>query len=228
MYAATIASLVTAYKGIFPFVVGGQVAYCPMSEDSRCSYEAISNGSGEVLLYSGTYDQCLCRSTCGAITPDYAPLRKGSSLQALLLNDGSDKILSKNTFRSLDYVNLVFLVFIIAHGVLGVIEARWTQARVRNSVFRFLNGTTSRKNRRNFFPRRSTSSILCYHTAKFIAGSFFGNAVLAAIICPPLFVSSLIVNEIAAWDWPVRYGQSSKTIQRVPMLILRAVRTSML
>jgi len=211
MYAATISSFLVAFKGIFPFVVGGQVAYCPVGEDPRCSFDAVSGGSLRLVSLSH-YNLCHCKSTCGVVSPDHAPLRKGSNLQALLLDDALDMITRTNSYTYVAYVDEVFLSFIIAHGVFGVVEARWTQARVRNGVFRFLNGTTSRKMRTIFFLGSPSNSILRYYAAKFIASMFFGNAILAAIICPPLFVGSLIINELALWNWPVRYEQSSKDI----------------
>lgn len=159
MYAATIASLVIVYRGIFPFVIYGQVAYCPVGQDPRCSYDAISKNSSN-FVSADTFSYCLCQSTCGAVTPKSVPLRRGSNLQALLLDERSDHITRKKSFSYVNYVNDIFLFFIIAHGIFGVIEATWTQGRVRNSIFRFLNGTTSRKSRYNFFPSGSSSSIL--------------------------------------------------------------------
>lgn len=107
------------------------------------------------------------------------PLRKGSSLQALLLKDGSDKILDKSSIQRIDHVNVLFLIFIIAHGVLGVIEARWTQAR---------------------FGIASSDSLMGLHHAKIDATSSQGDppAQYSAIIR----LNSLLVrsSEMLCWQ----------------------------
>lgn len=94
-------------------------------------------------------------------------------------------------------VNVCFLCFIVVHGILSLVEANFTQAELRNKIFLLLAGN------KPYVERASKSSKTRYYMAKSIALSFFIGAIVAAIICPAVYVSSVIINEIITWGYPV-------------------------
>ena len=94
-------------------------------------------------------------------------------------------------------MNLLILIFVGGQGILGLIEVKFTQAEVRNWMFRLLAGPVPRSERQTF------GSKLSYHFAKWVAAGFFMAAIVVATICPLVFASSIIVNEIVTWGYPM-------------------------
>ena len=141
--------------------------------------------------------RCNCNDTCGAVSLPHAPFRKGQGLQAYLISDRTITLTSKDSVNWAYLVNVAFLCFIILHGIFGLLEANFTQAELRNRMFLLLGGKIP------YSDRGGLPSKARYYLAKFIALCFFIGAIAVAIIGPAVFISSVIINEIITWDYPV-------------------------
>ncbi len=210
MFAAVIPSLIVAMRGFYPFVVTNQVTHCPTNATINCTFaELYHDGWG--IDSSDTYDRCKCHDTCGSVVPGDFPFRHGQSLQAVLTSDRSTDLEEKPSVYHAFDVNAVFLSFILAHGILGLIEVWWSQQHIRDTIFRRLNGTTRRS------LRKSLISKTRYFVAKYTAAFFFVSAILVTVLCPPVFISSVIINEIVTWSWPVAYVSTSLRSQSLSL-----------
>lgn len=133
----------------------------------------------------------------GAFNLPHTPLRHNQGASALLISDTIDVLTSSDTVISLYLVNSMFLLWIIAQGILGLIESQWDQVTVRNWVFRKFAGITPKRQRATF------GSKIRYYFGKAVAGFYFLTAIALAFCCPFIFVSSVIINEFVTWSWPV-------------------------
>ena len=196
MFAAVIPGLIFTIRGIYPFEVTNQVTYCPTNAAIGCTFAELYN-DGDGISSSTTYDRCQCNNTCGAVNPSGFPFRHGQSLQPVLMSDGLNNLDEKTSVVYAFIVNLIFLLFILAHGILGLIEASWSQQHIRDTIFRRLGGTPRRSS------RKSLVSKIRRFIGKYTAAFFFVSAIVVTVLCPPVFISSVIVNEIVTWGWPV-------------------------
>ena len=207
MFAAVIPSLIFTINGFEPFVVTNQVTYCPINAAINCTFDELYNdGTGIESLT--TYNHCQCNDTCGTVVPTGFPFRHGQSMQALLVSDSSNNLVDKPSVSYAFIVNALCFLLILVHGILGLIETSWSQHHIRVTIFRWFSGSTRRSLRRTVFSK------IRYLVGKLTASFFFISAIVVTIICPPLFISSLIINEIVTWDWPVAYV-SANSIYRV-------------
>ena len=196
MFAAVIPSLIFIVRDYEPFVVTNQVTYCRTDEANNCTFDALNN-YGDGIYSSTTYNRCQCNDTCGAVVPNGFPFRNSQSLQALLTSDRSNNLNDKSSVQYTFFVNGFCLLFILLHGILGLIEASWSQQHVRDTIFRRLGGTTRHSS------RRSLASKTRHFIGRYTAAFFFVSAIVVTVLCPPVFISSVIINEIMTWDWPV-------------------------
>ena len=162
-----------------------------------------------IILKPGS---CNCNDTCSTVSLPHAPFRKGQGLQAYLTSDTIIKLEYTDAVRSAGFVDALFLCFIIGHGILGLLEVTVTQAELRNKIFRVLGGQASYRDRAGFVSKAR------YYIAKAIASFSFLLAIAAAIISPAVFISSVVINEINVWSYPVSekedaVGQVSYPIQ---------------
>ena len=210
MFSAVIPSLIFLVRGIYPFEVTNQVTSCRTNATNGCTFdELFNNGYG---IYSSTkYDHCQCNDTCGAVVPNGFPFRHGQSLQAVLTSDRSNNLGEKSAVSNAFYVNAIFLLFFLSHGILGLIEASWSQIHVRDTIFRRLGGTTRRS------LRKSLASKTRHYIGKYTACFFFISAIVTTVLCPPVFISSVIINEIETWNWPVAYVSFSQKSQSLSL-----------
>lgn len=196
MFAAVIPSLIFTVRGIYPFEVTNQITYCPTNDANNCTFDDLYNGGFGIYSLT-TYNRCQCNDTCGTVVPNGFPFRHGQSLQAVLTSDRSDNLGDKSSVFYAFFVNAIFLVFILSHGILGLIEASWSQQHIRDTIFRRLSGTTRRSLRKNL------ASKTRHYMGKYTAGFFFVSAIVVTVLCPPVFISSVIINEIVTWNQPV-------------------------
>ena len=112
------------------------------------------------------------------------------------MRDRTTKVLRTNAYLLVFTLNFIFLAFIVCQGCLGLIESQWTPAEIRNWLFRLTGGTAT-------YSSRTTGSKLRYYFGKAIAGCFYVWTVLGILICPAIFISSVIIDEILAWGYPV-------------------------
>lgn len=195
MFAAVIPSSIFIMRGDYPFMTN-QVTYCVTDAANNCTFDALNNG-GAGISSSTTYNRCQCKDTCGAVVPNGFPFRNGQSLQALLRSDRSSNLDEKPSVEYTFFINALCFLFIVLHGILGLIEASWTQKHIRDTIFRWLSGPTRRS------LRRSLASKTRYFIGKYTAGFFFVSAIVVTVLCPPVFISSVIINEIVTWGRPV-------------------------
>ena len=206
MFAALIATLSKlANGGVFPFAEYTQLATCHLDRATGCTYDAVvePNGTyrtapdGIAPAASFQYWQnCNCNDTCGAIGLD-VPFRKGTNMQAWLVSDRTTKILDSKGITWVFIINILFLLFVIGQGILGLLESRWDQAVVRNWMFRYLSGARERPKKPNLLWK------FRYYLSKVTVGTFYMGAIVAGVICPLIFISSVIINEFIVHGWPV-------------------------
>ena len=196
MFSAVIPSLIFSVRGFYPFEVTNQVTYCPTNAANGCTFDELYN-DGFGIDSSTTYNLCQCNDTCGAVVPNGFPFRHGQSLQAVLTSNRSTDLGEKSSVEYAFFVNAIFLLFILCHGILGLIEASWSQQHIRDTIFRRLSGTIRSS------LRKSLASKTRYYMGKYTAGFFFVCAIVVTVLCPPVFISSVIINEIVTWNWPV-------------------------
>ena len=116
-------------------------------------------------------------------------------MQALIISDRVDSLRWNHITIALSALTALFLCIITVHGIIGLLEIRFTQAQIRNKIFLLLGGKSPYHSRRGFGPKAR------YYFAKVIALYPFLSAVMVAIVSPAIFVSSVIVNEIITWDY---------------------------
>lgn len=148
------------------------------------------------MTYILISSRCGCNDTCGAASPR-APFRKDQGLQAFLVSDRTLNLTYKTSVNVTYLLNALFLCFIIVHGILGILEVQFTQAELRNKMFLLTAGKMPYSDRTGFASRAR------FRLGKFMAASFFVGAIVAAVICPAVFISSVIINEIVTWGLPV-------------------------
>ena len=198
MFAAVIPGLIFTIRGIYPFEVTNQVTYCPTDAAKNCTFADLYN-NGKGIYSSTTYDRCQCKDTCAAVVPSGFPFRHGQSLQAVLTSDQSSTLDEQSSLSYAFVVNAIFLLVVLAHGILSLIEAWWSQQHIRDTIFRRLSGNTRRSSRKDLVSNTR------HYVGKYTAAFFFVSAIVVTAICPPLFISSVIINEIVTWSWPVAY-----------------------
>ena len=130
-------------------------------------------------------------------------MRHNQGVSALLISDKVGRLLGNPLVNRLYKANSLALIWIIAQGILGIIENPWTLTRVRNRTFQIFAGTTPLEQRATFGPR------LRYYLGKTISGFFFVAAIACAFVCPFIFVSSVVVNEFVTWGWPVSESEDA-------------------
>ncbi len=152
--------------------------------------------------------RCQCNDTCGAVSIAGIPFRKDTAVQAWLVHDRTTMLIRQNSYLVVFAVNFLFLAFIVCQGVLGLVESQWTPAKIRNWIFRVTGGTDT-------YSSRSFTSKCRYYFGKFVAGNFYVWTVLGALICPAVFISSVIIDEILAFGFPV--SESFDAVGQVKM-----------
>ena len=121
----------------------------------------------------------------------------------MLISDTIDGLLGSKVVNRLYIANCLFLLWIIAQGILGLMENQWDQIAVRNWAFCTFAGKTPKQQRNTFGSR------LRYFFGKAVAGYYFLGAIAVAFICPFVFVSSVIINEFVTWSWPVSESEDA-------------------
>ncbi|RDL29901.1 uncharacterized protein BP5553_10528 [Venustampulla echinocandica] len=171
------------------------------------------------------FDRCNCIDFCGVLGDD-SPMRKSGNMVAGLPTESA--LAAQTTgFNNLYIINYLALVFIFVNGIVGIIGSRFSQEQVRNTIFRFLNADRRKLVSKLFGGQRknellarfglqnpdvspTTWSKWRYVLAKGIATFFYLTAVSLTILCPIVFVTNIIVNEVAIGMFPV--GERSDAV----------------
>ncbi|KAF8849397.1 hypothetical protein BDZ45DRAFT_236345 [Acephala macrosclerotiorum] len=153
-------------------------------------------------------------------------MRKGANMAPWFAALKSQKIVNTPGYQTLFDINIVALAFIALYGMMGLIVSRWSPDEVRNGIFRFCNAdlrlwvkvlfegdreahwlayfnVTKKKDEILPFREKSLWKKCKYIWAKTIATCFSLTAGATAIICPAVFVSSVVANEILLQSYPV-------------------------
>ncbi|CZR58194.1 uncharacterized protein PAC_08085 [Phialocephala subalpina] len=191
-----------------------------------CAKDCIPESDLEsYTLPFGVYQSCGCIDFCGTLSPT-APMRKGASMVPWFDALKSKKIVDTPGYQTLFDINIVALAFIAIYGIMGLIVSRWSPDEVRNGIFRFCNSDirlwikvifqgkreahwlakfnlTKKRDEIVPFKKKSLWKKCKYIWAKTIATLFSLTAGATAIICPAVFVSSVVANEILLQSYPV-------------------------
>lgn len=205
MYTAILVVLSKYLTGaLMPFLSRG-IAMCQLDPKRNCTFDEVIEPNG---LYKQTsenmynsassqlWDRCNCSENCGSIGPS-VPFRKRTNMQVWLMSERIVKIVTNKKTIWVDNINILFLLFIIGQGVLGLLQGKWDPAEFRNWIFRHLNGAQERPDQPTFLWRCR------YYISKMSAGTVYMGAILAAIVCPLVFISSVVINELVARCYPV-------------------------
>lgn len=232
MFAALVATLISIGKGgyVTPYQVYTQLATCAIDNTKGCTVDALSNSAINNKYSREFYAKCNCNDTCGAVSLDTAPYRKGTAMQAWLVKDQTITILSSNAFSVAYYVVLVALVLTICYGAVSMAESKWTQQQVREWVFRRLIGrnqydriqNSAQRDKEavpdeatmNQYHHRRTGFLhfldICHlFIAKCTAALIYVLAILMIFLSPMAFVMSVIINEILTHSYPVAELESA-------------------
>jgi hypothetical protein len=149
-------------------------------------------------------------------------MRKYANMVPSLSRRVSKIAYTSKPLQNLYKFNMLVLAFVVVQGIFGLIESQFTQAQVRNMVFRVLYAEP-----RDFIillfegerqktlleklgmekpsskPPNSLRWKLQFQIARLIAASFFVCALFFAVLALAVFVTSVIANEIYLTIWPV-------------------------
>lgn len=163
------------------------------------------------------YERCDCIDFCGTLSPT-ARMRSGGNMVPWLVTGADDAAFSKE-FSKLYYVNLFALAFITINGAIGVLESYYSQSEVRNAIFRICNADLRlwikvlfegerekqilrRYSREDKSMKETTRKKIRYHIAKATAASFYMLAISLSVLCPIVFITSVITSEIYIQTFP--------------------------
>ncbi|CAF9943815.1 MAG: hypothetical protein ALECFALPRED_001399 [Alectoria fallacina] len=201
VYCAMVPTFAIVIKGVVPSVILSQLSTCALDVAKGCTFENLSVTNNGVSL--NLYNRCNCTDTCGAFDLPHTPLRHNQGASALLISDTIDILTGSKLVIGLFVANSMFLLWITGQGILGLIQNQWDQVTVRNWAFRTFAGSTPKRDRTTF------GSKLRYYFGKTVAGYYFLIVIAVAFICPFVFVSSVIINEIITWSWPVSESEDA-------------------
>jgi hypothetical protein len=164
---------------------------------------------------------CQCADFCGLLGPA-TPMRKHANMVPSLERTISELANYSRPLQNLYRFDEFVLAVIVAQGILGLIESQFSQAEVRNLVFRVLyaeprdfiillfEGERQEKLLKKLGmqnasqkPMTSLRWKLQFHFARLVAAAFFVFAVFFAVLALAVFVTNVITQEIYLTFWPV-------------------------
>ncbi|KAI9797217.1 MAG: hypothetical protein M1833_005626 [Piccolia ochrophora] len=120
-------------------VTYGSTAICQRNDLPEC-VNGTSWGGDEVYLASQVYYQnCECIDLCGTISVE-VPMRRSTQMGPWLVSEKTTMLVKYKSGRT-KLINTLALILVIFQGLLGLVESRWTQAEVRNWIFRKLSSS---------------------------------------------------------------------------------------
>jgi hypothetical protein len=163
---------------------------------------------------------CQCADFCGLLGPA-TPMRKHANMVPSLERTISELANYSRPLQNLYRFDEFVLAVIVAQGILGLIESQFSQAEVRNLVFRVLyaeprdfiillfEGKRQEKLLKKLGmqnasqkPMTSLRWKLQFHFARLVAAAFFVFAVFFAVLALAVFVTNVITQEIYLTFWP--------------------------
>ena len=174
-----------------------------------------------IVLTTKSYNYCQCVDFCGLFGPS-TPMRKNANMVASLGRPISELANSSRPLANLEKFNQSVLAVIVVQGILGLIESQFTQAEVRNLVFRVLyaeprdfiillfEGEREEKLLKKLGmqsastkPQTSLRWRVQFQIARFVAAAFFVFAIFFAVLALAVFVTNVVTNELYLTYWPV-------------------------
>src|SRR5256714_10169452 len=174
-----------------------------------------------IILTTESYNYCQCVNFCGSLSPS-TPMRRGANMVPWLGRPFSHIADNSRTLRQLYKFDEFVLAFVVLQGALGLMESQFTQAEVRNLVFRILyaeprdfiillfegerqENLLKKLGMQNASTKPATSLRwkLQFQIARFIAAAFFVFAIVFAVLAVAVFVTNIVANELYSGYWPV-------------------------
>ena len=175
-----------------------------------------------MTLNEDSYYTCQCMDFCSTFSPS-TPLRKGANMVAWLSRKVTDKTSDSPGFYKVLGFNKLVLVFVVLQGILGILESQFTQQEVRNLIFRclylapkdfvvlLLKGERKRRWLAKLGMGPAEESVnkdtvpwkIRWQLARFAAAASFAFAAILAVMCPAIFVTTAVANELYVGDYPV-------------------------
>jgi hypothetical protein len=172
-------------------------------------------------ITSESFIYCQCADFCGLLGPS-TPMRKYANMVPMLERSISQLANSSRPLQNLYKFDEFVLAIIVGQGILGLIESQFTQAEVRNLVFRVLyaeprdfiillfEGERQEKLLKKLGmqnaskkPKTSLRWRLQFQFARLVAAAFFVFAMFFAVLALAVFVTNVITQEIYLAFWPV-------------------------
>lgn len=189
-----------------------------------CPYSAAATHpdcNPSMNLTSESFIYCQCADFCGLLGPS-TPMRSYANMVPWLERSISELANSSRPLQNLYKFDEFVLATIVAQGILGLIESQFSQAEVRNLVFRVLyaeprdfiillfEGERQEKllkklGMQNASPKPKTSLRwkLQFQFARLVAASLFVFAMFFAVLALAVFVTNVITQEVYLAFWPV-------------------------
>lgn len=136
MFASAMGCLSVLYTKDPTPVTYGSTAICQQNGVPDCVSGTTWGGDEEYLANRTYYEDCECIDLCGTIRID-VPMRSNQQLSSWLVSEETTMLVKYKSHRT-RYINSLALILVIFQGILGSVESRWTQAEVRNWIFRKL------------------------------------------------------------------------------------------
>jgi hypothetical protein len=170
---------------------------------------------------SESFIYCQCVDFCGLLGPSTS-MRRHANMVPALSRPISELANTSQPLMNLNQFNAFVLAVIVVQGILGLIESQFTQAQVRNLVFRVLYAeprdfiillfegqrqeTLLKKlgmENASTKPATSLRWKLQFQIARLTAAAFFVLALFFAVLALAVFVTNLVTTEIYLAIWPV-------------------------
>ncbi|KAI9818660.1 MAG: hypothetical protein M1826_001341 [Phylliscum demangeonii] len=193
MYAALLFSIVPMFRGVSPYFIRAQATCQAVPGQAKCSSASLDKD--DFTMTRQWWTDCQCKDKCVLIDAE-APYRSSNSLTPLF--DVSDHSpLFSSAFGYFDIFNQVSMFSILGRGVLALLDGRWSQRRVRASIFRRISGRAGVVERQPSLMHR-----LRRESARWMAASYYLLSGASAFGCPAFFVINIVVLEIFLVTWP--------------------------
>ncbi|KFY14814.1 hypothetical protein V492_02399 [Pseudogymnoascus sp. VKM F-4246] len=216
IFVALSACLYIIMRGV-GLTKGGEMALNTVPSFALCLRSDECNAPQNDGMDLKYYNKCECIDFCGTLSP-FAPMRSGENMVPYLITK-ADKAVGTDNFRKIFSVNLFALLFITVNGAIGVLESYYSQSEVRNAIFRVLNADLRLWIKVLFEGEREDDMLrrlsrvepktvetkrkrIRYYIAKSVAASFYIVAIFLSLICPAVFISSIVTSELFIQTFP--------------------------
>lgn len=181
-------------------------ATCTKADEYCLNNQYSSNPSAEY------YKRCDCIDFCSTLSP-HAPMRKDAPMVAYLGKDFAEAAAANHVFLGIVVISFFATAFIVCHGIIGLLESRYSQHQVRNAVFRFCYAERRMWVKVLFEGKRQDEYLKRFHIehhgddtrlhrrlqyafAKFVAASFYIVALVGLLVSPIVLIATVVSTEL--------------------------------